>query len=37
MLTMLVFEIKEGKNAQKVKKNINRNLSLYLLEGDTNG
>jgi hypothetical protein len=26
MLTILVFEIKEGKNAQKVKKNINRNL-----------
>jgi hypothetical protein len=23
MLTILVFEIKEGKNAQKVKKNIN--------------
>ena len=32
MLTILVFEIKEGKNAQKVKKNINHNLSL-LLEG----
>jgi hypothetical protein len=30
MLTVLVFEIKEGKNAQKVKKN-------YLLEGDSNG
>ena len=28
MITILVFEIKEGKNAQKVKKNINRNLSL---------
>ena len=28
MLTILVFEIKEGKNAQKVKKNINRNLSI---------
>jgi hypothetical protein len=30
MLTIVVFEIKEGKNAQKVKKNINRNLSLLL-------
>ena len=30
MLTILVFEIKEGKNAQKVKKNINRNLSLLI-------
>ena len=30
MLTVLVFEIKEGKNAQKVKKNINRNLSLLI-------
>jgi hypothetical protein len=29
MLTV-VFEIKEGKNAQKVKKNINRNLSLLI-------
>jgi hypothetical protein len=28
MLTILVFEIKEGKNAQKVKMIINRNLSL---------
>jgi hypothetical protein len=28
VLTILVFEIKEGKNAQKVKKNINRNLSI---------
>jgi hypothetical protein len=29
MLTIVVFETKEGKNAQKVKKkNINRNLSL---------
>ena len=27
MLTIIVFEIKEGKNAQKVK-NINNNLSL---------
>jgi hypothetical protein len=26
--TILVFEIKEGTNAQKVKKNINRNLSI---------
>ena len=33
MLTILVFEIKDGKNAQKVKKNINCNLSLYLLKG----
>ena len=30
MLTILVFEIKKGKNAQKVKKNINRNLSLLI-------
>jgi hypothetical protein len=30
MLTILVFEIKEGKNAQKVKKNINHNLSLLI-------
>jgi hypothetical protein len=30
MLTILVFEIKEGKNAQKVKKNVNRNLSLII-------
>jgi hypothetical protein len=30
MLTIVVFEIKEGKNAQKVKKNINRNLSLLI-------
>ena len=29
MLTMLVFEIKEGKNTQKVK-NINNNLSLLI-------
>jgi hypothetical protein len=28
VLTILVFEIKEGKNAQKVKKNINRNFSI---------
>ena len=33
MLTILVFDIKDGKNAQKVKKNINCNLSLYLLKG----
>jgi hypothetical protein len=31
---ILAFEIKEGKNAQKVKKNINRNLSL-LSGGET--
>jgi hypothetical protein len=30
MLTILVFEIKDGKNAQKVKKNINCNLSLLI-------
>jgi hypothetical protein len=30
MLTILVFEIKEGKNAQKV---INRNLSLLIRGG----
>ena len=30
MLTIVVFEIKEGKNARKVKKNINRNLSLLI-------
>ena len=30
MLTILIFEIKEGKNAQKVKMNINRNLSLLI-------
>ena len=30
MLTIAVSEIKEGKNAQKVKKNINRNLSLLI-------
>ena len=28
MLTILVFEINKGKNAQKVKKNINRNFSI---------
>jgi hypothetical protein len=28
MLSILVFEIKEGKNAQKNKKHINNNLSL---------
>jgi hypothetical protein len=27
---IVVFEIKEGKSAQKVKKNINRNLSLLI-------
>ena len=32
MLTILVFEIKDGKNAQKVKKNINCNLS-FLIRG----
>jgi hypothetical protein len=31
--TILVFEIKEGKNAQKVKKNINHNLSLLITGG----
>ena len=36
MLNILVSEIKEGKKAQKVKKNINRNLSL-LIRGDSNG
>jgi hypothetical protein len=30
MLIIVVFEIKEGKNAHKVKKNINRNLSLLI-------
>ena len=30
MLTILVFEIKEGKRAQKVKKSINHNLSLLI-------
>jgi hypothetical protein len=35
MLTILVFEINKGKNAQKVKK-INHHLSL-LLEEDSNG
>jgi hypothetical protein len=30
MLTILVFEIKDGKNAQKVKNNINCNLSLFI-------
>jgi hypothetical protein len=33
MLTILVFEIKEGKNAQKIKKIINNNLSLLLFSG----
>jgi hypothetical protein len=33
MLTIVAFaEIKEGKNAQKVKKNINRNFSLLIGE-----
>jgi hypothetical protein len=36
MLTILVFEIKEGKNAQKVKK-ILTVIYHYLLEGDSNG
>jgi hypothetical protein len=30
MLTILVFEINKRKNAQKVKKNINHNLSLLI-------
>ena len=34
MLTIVVFEIKEGKNAQKVKKNINHNLSLLIGAGN---
>ena len=34
MLTIVVFEIKEGKNAQKVKKNIKLTIIYhYLLEG----
>jgi hypothetical protein len=34
MLTILVFQIKEGKNAQKVKKNINLTVIYhYSLEG----
>jgi hypothetical protein len=33
MLTILVFEIKEGKNAQKVEKNITHNLSLLIRGG----
>jgi hypothetical protein len=36
MLTILVFEIKEGKNAQKVKK-ILPIIYHYLLEEDSNG
>jgi hypothetical protein len=36
MLTILVFEIKEEKNAQKVK-NILTIIYHYLLEGDSNG
>jgi hypothetical protein len=31
MLTILVFEIKEGKNAQKVKKNINLTVIYHIL------
>jgi hypothetical protein len=33
MLTILVFEIKEEKNAQKVKKNINHNLTFIIRGG----
>jgi hypothetical protein len=33
MLTIFVFELKEGKNAQKVKKNINHDLSLLIRGG----
>ena len=36
MLTILVFEIKEGKNAQKVKKKLTI-IYHYLLEEDSNG
>ena len=36
MLTILVFEIKEGRNAQKVKK-ILTIIYHYLLEEDSNG
>ena len=36
MLNILVFEIKEGKNAQKVKK-ILTIIYHYLLEEDSNG
>jgi hypothetical protein len=36
MLTILVFEIKEGKNAQKVKKKLTVTYH-YLLERDSNG
>ena len=35
MLTILVFEIKEGKNAQKVKKILTK-MYHYLLEEDSN-
>jgi hypothetical protein len=35
-ITILVFEIKEGKNAQKVK-NILTIIYHYLLDGDSNG
>jgi hypothetical protein len=33
MLTILVFQIKGGINAQQVKTNINRNLSLLIRGG----
>jgi hypothetical protein len=33
MLTIVVFQMKDGKNAQKVKKNINHNLSLLIRGG----
>ena len=36
MQTIFVFKIKEGKNAQKVKR-ILTVIYHYLLEGDTNG
>jgi hypothetical protein len=36
MLTILVFEIKERKNAQKVKKKLTV-FYYYLLNGDSNG
>jgi hypothetical protein len=36
MLTILVFEIKEGKNAQKVKKVLTI-IYHYLLDGYSNG
>jgi hypothetical protein len=37
MLTVLVFEIKEGTKAQKVKKVLLTVIYHYLLEGDSNG